>query len=467
MNEIEKAFKNNIIQKKIIIPGDSLLLSMSAGKDSMFMFSLISGLMDEMNLRVGVFHLNHMLRGEESDGDESFLRDYLQKYNVTLHLNRYDFPNIKDSRFSFEEQAREVRYSMLKDIKNESGYDKILTAHNRDDNAETVFMRVLKGTGLRGLEGIPERENYLLRPVIHYGTEEIYDFLRKTSVPWREDSSNRSDYYLRNIVRNRIFPMLKESFPAHVNNLIKLSCHARENRELMEDLIGRNYDKYVEEHGGNHVLYAAEFHDNEPLMKFIISEILRNNYRTVLTNSVYEEIFRKFYGNRSNVSLYCNGEIEIMKGLFSGKIAIFIGAYAEDTAPEEWEYSLPECENGEVFLKETGAILSYRRISRIEYDNLKINESIVIDTGEESSVISVRNRRKGDRILIKKGSKKIKDLMIEKKLDSVAKKKVPLIIVNNEVAAYLPLPDSGDSCRISHKYCVVDDSKKIILFEYK
>ncbi len=466
MNEISDRFKANILDKNLFTENSSLLLSMSAGKDSMFMFCNIMSLVKEMRLRIGVFHLNHLLRGEESDGDEEFLKSFLMDYQVETYFREYDFNACADHRKSFEEHARTVRYSMLDSIKSEFNYDLILTAHNKNDNAETVFMRILKGTGLRGLEGIPESEGSLVRPVLPFDVEEIYSFLRNNSLKWREDSSNLSDKYERNFIRNSVFPLIGSRFSGFLDNITGLMEHSRENRLLMERFIDERFGHCVYSEGDSHFVDIECLNDDIPVTKFIISKILRNNYDTVLSHSVFREIFRKIYSKRSNILLYSNGTVSINKGYHKGKAVISLSMYNSDEIPDEWEYAIPEGD-GEICIKESDMVIYFRRFSCVAEIPAEYKDFIGIGDLPSASKVMVRSRRPGDRIIIKNGRKKIKDLMIEKKLDSVAKKKVPLITVNNEVAVYLPLPDSGDNFRISKKYLIDSDSKNIILFTLK
>ncbi len=462
------------MEKKLIERGDSLLLSMSAGKDSMFMLSMVRALQEEFNLRLGVFHLNHLTRGDESHGDESFLREYLASLGIESFFERHDFSTKNKegkARLSFEERARKVRYSMLRELQSRHGFYKILTAHNMEDNGETIFMRMLRGTGIRGLEGIPEMENGIVRPILTFGRDEIYGYLRENNIPWREDSSNSSNKYDRNYIRNEIFPTVLARFPHSIQNLVKLASHARESRLLTEELLSLNYKDFVHREGDSFFIITAE--NDIPLLRFIIAEILRNNYDIVLSNSVYGEIFRKLSGDRTNLLLYSSEKVHLRKGLFRGKGAIIIshGEVEEPCGP--WSYTILNDREGEVVLEEVNARISYKKCSREEYLRLKEEGTsrgfyggVAFALNSSTKIMEVRNIREGDKISIERGSKKIKDLMIEKKLDSVAKKKVPLISIDNEVAVYFPLPWVDDTFRVSKKYWIDDNSEEIILLKY-
>ncbi len=466
MPSLVDRFKALIAEKELFEDGDALLLSMSAGKDSMFMLSMVLQVREELNLRLGVFHLNHLTRGDESLGDEVFLREYLTSHGIEPFFHQYDFSAHGKPGLSFEERARAIRYSMLREIKNEKGFNKILTAHNLEDNAETIFMRILRGTGMRGLEGIPETERGIVRPILTFHREEIYAYLRENEIPWREDSSNFSNKYDRNYIRNEVFPVIESRFPRYINKIAQLSNHVRESRLLLEDLIAHNYGEYVHQEGHVFFIDISSPGMTNPLLRLIISEILRNNYDVVLSNAVYEEIFRKLKQRKTNLHLYSLGKLQLRKGLFKEKPSVIISKEDLEKILEEWCHIIPPEREGSVFLTEVNAEVHYRRCSRDEYQALKEDGGVAFSHDNPESVIAIRNRRQGDRIVIETGTKKIKDFMIEKKLDTVTKKKVPLITVDNEVAVYLPLPWAEDAFRVSKKYWIDNNSENIIILNY-
>ena len=203
-----------IIKNSLIGPGMKILLSCSAGKDSMALLAVLYALKERFRCDLGIFHLNHLMRGAESDRDEDFLKSVSDNMGLPFYVERYDFSEHKTRRGSFEEQARNVRYGLIEQYLKNCGYDRCAMAHNNDDAVETVLMRICTGTAIHGLQGIPAKRGHIIRPLLHASASDIYSFLKEESISWREDSSNSDDVYTRNFIRNTVIPRLETRFPA-------------------------------------------------------------------------------------------------------------------------------------------------------------------------------------------------------------------------------------------------------------
>ncbi|MBF0259130.1 MAG: tRNA lysidine(34) synthetase TilS, partial [Desulfamplus sp.] len=178
------------------------------------------------SIRIGIAHINHCLRGDESDRDEAFVKNLAQRYRIPFHTLKIDVATIaKEQRLSFEEAARNVRYSFYKEIASKDNYTKIALGHNCDDNAELVLMNILRGSGTKGIAGIPHvRDNWIIRPLIEVSREEILEYLRLKREPYVVDSSNFDTKYLRNKIRHSLIPHLKEAYnPSVIDSLNRLS----------------------------------------------------------------------------------------------------------------------------------------------------------------------------------------------------------------------------------------------------
>ena len=201
------------------------LVAVSGGVDSMC-------LMEKVRLGGGPFaaaHCNFRLRGEESDQDEALVRDYCSRYGITLHVKAFDTQAYADEKgISIEMAARELRYRWFGELCTKHGYDAVLVAHNAQDNAETLILNLLRGTGPKGIVGmkadgflpVPEYANIpLRRPLLGMTREEIVDFAKEHSLPWREDSTNCENGYKRNKIRNLVFPIFREINPSFIRTL--------------------------------------------------------------------------------------------------------------------------------------------------------------------------------------------------------------------------------------------------------
>jgi len=208
-------------------PGDRLGVAVSGGADSVALLRSLVELRGELGIVVSAVHFNHTLRGDESEADQAFVKDLAGRYGLELHEARGDVVRrAKEHSLSTETAAREARYEFFWSLIEDSRLDKIATAHTLDDQAETVLLRLMRGTGTRGLGGIhpeltgpaPDRTSrgLIIRPLLHTRRRDIERYLAGLGQRWREDSSNRDLHHTRNRVRKRLIPLLEEDFNPEV-----------------------------------------------------------------------------------------------------------------------------------------------------------------------------------------------------------------------------------------------------------
>ncbi|MDD5937888.1 MAG: tRNA lysidine(34) synthetase TilS [Clostridiales bacterium] len=192
-------------------PGGTVLCAVSGGADSMCLLHLLSR---REGITLHAAHFDHALRGAESDADAQFVRDWCAEHGIPFHLGRGDVAaEAAAAGQGIEETARELRYAFLQETAREIGADVIATAHNADDNAETLLFHLARGTGLQGLSGIPPRRGNVVRPLLTTSRAEILAYLEEYGVPHREDSSNSDQRYSRNRLRAQVMPVLRELNP--------------------------------------------------------------------------------------------------------------------------------------------------------------------------------------------------------------------------------------------------------------
>ncbi len=217
---IEK-IKLTIQKRNMLSAGDSVCVALSGGADSVALLLALYELSAELDFTLSAVHVNHLLRGDESDRDESFCRDLCARLNVPLQVFREDAAAFSHSLgVSVETGARELRYKIFDSL----DCDRIATAHNLNDNAETLIFRFARGTGLRGLLGIPAVRGKIIRPLIECGRDEIEAFLTKKGQEFVTDSTNLSDDYARNRIRHHIIPEMSAvhgAFPQCVTRMVK------------------------------------------------------------------------------------------------------------------------------------------------------------------------------------------------------------------------------------------------------
>ena len=214
----------------MISPGDHIICALSGGADSVALTFALYLLKDKLGIRLSAAHFNHHLRGSESDADEQFVRDFCSRYDIPLYVGSGEIvPGPK----GLEAAARDARYAYLRSLPG-----KIATAHTADDNAETVLLHLVRGTGLKGLGGITPVHGTVIRPMLTVTRQEVEAFNAEWSLPHIEDSSNDTDRFLRNRLRHHVLPLLKAENPRLAENMSAMALGLRTDEECLSDIAG-------------------------------------------------------------------------------------------------------------------------------------------------------------------------------------------------------------------------------------
>lgn len=237
------------ILSKLCLPENCrrVLCAVSGGADSVCLLNLLCRLRDEGRVEVFAAHFEHGIRGEESLRDAAFVRSLCEEYGVALRLEHGDVPAVAARKGKgIEETARELRYAFLEKSADELKCDHILTAHNADDNVETVIFNLSRGSGLQGLCGIPRQRGRIFRPMLDISRTEIEEYIASQGIAHVEDSSNASDDYSRNLIRHRVMPVLREINPALCAVVTRSSSLLRQDEEYLssqaEEFIRAEFD---------------------------------------------------------------------------------------------------------------------------------------------------------------------------------------------------------------------------------
>lgn len=208
--------------------GDTVVCAVSGGADSVALLFAMYLLRSKLGITVEAAHFNHHLRGDESDRDEEFVKELCDRFNITLHLAG---EQVKSGKKGLEAAARDARYGFLKTLPGV-----IATAHTADDNAETLLMHMVRGTGLKGLGAIAPVSGNLIRPMLSITRVEILAFLQEYHLSYVQDSSNDTDAFLRNRLRRHVMPLLKEENPQLAENLSAMALRLREDEAVLSTL---------------------------------------------------------------------------------------------------------------------------------------------------------------------------------------------------------------------------------------
>ncbi len=214
----------------MVQPGDRIICALSGGADSVALLLGLYLLRERMGITLEAAHYNHCLRGEESDADEAFVRSLCHHYDIPLHVGR---GQVRPGKKGLEAAARDARYAYLRSLGG-----KIATAHTADDNAETVLLHLVRGTGLKGLGGITPVSENLIRPMLTITRQEVEAFLGEYCQKYITDSSNLTDQFLRNRLRRQVMPLLKGENPRLAENLSAMALRLRQDEDCLAGLAG-------------------------------------------------------------------------------------------------------------------------------------------------------------------------------------------------------------------------------------
>jgi tRNA(Ile)-lysidine synthase len=231
---------DHIRKHDLLKPGDRVGVAVSGGPDSVAVLRLLLELRKELGIVLSAVHVNHKLRGTESDEDHEFVTRLASEYKLPLHATAADVPkHAAEAHMSLEAAARKLRYGYFEQLFQHRLLDKVATGHTLDDQAETVLMRIMRGTGMKGLRAIQPRilvegddfSGEVVRPLLNFRRRELQQYLNALGQAWREDSTNLNSKYTRNRVRHKLLPLLEEEFnPAVTETLAELAEIARDRR---------------------------------------------------------------------------------------------------------------------------------------------------------------------------------------------------------------------------------------------
>jgi tRNA(Ile)-lysidine synthase len=248
---VVEQFVRAVRESALLRPGDRVAAAVSGGADSVALLRLLLNCREELGIVLSIAHFNHKLRGQESEADEQFVVELAHEHSLQLHRGCADTAaHAQQKRLSREAAARELRYQFFRKLLYEEQVGKICTAHTQDDQAETVLLRLLRGSGTRGLAGIyPVRhlgQGAIVRPLLQFRRDELREYLRSLGQTWREDQSNIDLSHTRNRVRHQLLPLIEREFnPGIIHVLSDAAEIAREEEEYWQQELARLFQEIV------------------------------------------------------------------------------------------------------------------------------------------------------------------------------------------------------------------------------
>ena len=222
MPNLIKKIQNHIFSNALFERGAKIILGVSGGPDSACLLAIFSKLQKKYSLKLSIAHVNYNLRGKDSKEDEIFVKKLAEEYNLSINIFR---PKIGEKDRS-EEKLRNIRYVFFEKLRKKKQFDLIAVAHNADDQAETVLMRLIRGTGLNGLSAMSAKNGKIIRPLLEITRKEISAYLKANKLKYRVDKTNLQSIYLRNKIRNELIPYLEKNFNPRIKQVLSKSAKA-------------------------------------------------------------------------------------------------------------------------------------------------------------------------------------------------------------------------------------------------
>jgi len=467
-----------IKEYRLIEKGDKVLVAVSGGPDSVALLMALIQLSKKLKFTLAAAHLNHRLRGKEADEDANFVKALAKSLNIPLASKEVDIKSLKQRRGgSIEEVARDERYAFLCSTAAKMGCNKIALGHNLNDNAETTLMNLLRGSGVKGLGGIPPHRQMngveLIRPLIAVTRKEILAYLRRRKAKYRTDSTNVDTTFKRNRIRHKLIPLLGRDYNPKVTLILGETARVmRQTNQYLESEVQRLTGDLVKPCNAGFCLKRKELLSLHPFIrKELFRGLLTTRFNITPELSLLEKMDRFIAAGRS-------GKINISNSVavYRQYSDIIVGKTPEDVENFEKRISIP----ARTFLGYFGTQFSAEIVNNRKeavnreqkppaffdvWENIcggkpaEFQEFLNADNLPEEKLI-IRNRRSGDRYQpIGFGrDKKVKEIFIDEKIHFTIRPKIPLLLCGSDILWIM-------GYRINEKYKVTQSTRKVLRVE--
>jgi len=433
MTDLLEKFKKFIEQHQLIKKDDHVLVAVSGGIDSVVLFHLLFQISDPLHLKLQIVHLNHGLRANQAYRDQQFVEQLAKEYNIPIIVRKVSVPKfIAKENLSEEQGARVLRYRFFEQTLKKTGADCIALGHQADDQVETVIDHFLRGSGVKGLTGMPVRRDKFIRPLLFATRQEIETYAKLHSLHYVIDSTNKMTKYRRNRIRHELIPYLKQHFnpaleeivlrSASIMNEVEMYLHDQARLALEKCLLNIKKDKIILDIDAflNYFILIQKY------MLFQLMDRLQLD-RSILTNQKLDRILKLIRSQKSGTKIYLNSEWEA--GIDHNHL-VFLKAKIEDFEIEVRINKIYPLLDGELIFgtrlvekdQIPGQFSGDRNIEYIDYD-------------EVQGRLKIRSFRVGDRFrpLNFKGQKKLSDYFIDQKIPLHQRNEIPLLVCDSGI----------------------------------
>lgn len=428
------------IEKYHMCPqGAHIVVGVSGGADSMALLHLLNGFGGEQGWSITAVHVHHGLRGEEADRDRNFVQEICQEWKIPCKVYYFDVSKEAKARgLGTEEAGRLLRYEAFEQ---ERQGGMIAVAHNKNDQGETVLMRLCRGAGVSGLTGIRPVREFIIRPLLFCTRKEIEEYCQDKGLSYCEDSTNRENNYARNRIRNQVLPLLEEIYPKATEHIAQTAEIMTEEEEFLQEQARVLFIRALKKSDENEIVLDAEClrSMHRAMGKRVLAMAFDALEGKKDIGSVHYELLVGLLGQESGKSLHLPNHIiaELSYGALILK--------KEREMSSHFSYPLPL--NQEIYVPEAKLFVGTYLCTKKRTQKSQDSCTKVFDYDKIGCALFCRTRQNGDRLAIKNGRKKLKDFLIDEKIPREERDRLPLIateddvlwVVNQRVsAAYLP-----------------------------
>jgi len=449
MKSIEQKVIKFVDHFKLILKGEKILIALSGGPDSVFTLFFFNKFSRRFGISLAAAHLNHLLRGKQADKDEEFCKKICSDLGIEFFSEKYNVDEFaQQNKISIEEAARKVRYEFLLRVAKNYRFDKIITAHTMDDNAETVLMNLIKGTGLQGISGIPVQRDNIIRPILSLTKEEVLKYLDNYDIEFRIDKSNNELKYERNFIRHKIVPLIKKNLnPSVEKNIFNSSQVFKKASESLEKLKDEFTGRYVQYTKDYVTLELSGFKaENESLLGEVLREIVVNHFKKEFEFTDYikvETLLTKPVGRK----VILTSNLEVLKD--REKLYIYLKQFQS-------KLHLTNIKVGEEKeISEKKIYINYIDKEKVKFQNNGNHEFIAADELELN--FTVRRWQAGDKFfpLGMKKHKNVSDFLLDEKIPAFVKSDQLVLLNRNQIIWIVGL-------RIDNRFKITEKTKKVI-----
>lgn len=449
MKRIEQKALKFLNSQKLIEKKDQVIVALSGGPDSVFLLHFLQKYKSLLSCDIIAVHINHNLRNSESDKDQIFCREFCNEKGIELIEESVDVKSkASEEKMSIEEAARELRYKILDRICSEKSFNKIATAHNSNDNTESILFNFFKGTGLRGLKGIPIKRGKIIRPILNITKTEILEYLEYNQINYRIDSSNAENHFKRNFLRNKIVPLIKNDINENLENTL-----FRNSQVVSSSL--KVIDNYVEKISSDIVLY----NDEKVIIPInVINDFTREDIAEVLIRKIPEIFGIEFnYNTFEKVNQLFDKQVGKKEFLLSDLVVFrerdSIVVYKEDGK----DLSEIEVDFGKEYSIKDKSI-KIDLLNSFDKNNIFNENYEFVDGDKIQNIIILRKWKNGDKFipLGMSGFKTVSDFLTDEKVSSIEKKN-QLVLTDNDDRVFCVVGK-----RIDDRYKIRESTKKVL-----